>query len=140
MPEAGAPTPLARKLGLKSGHRAVLLGAPPGWQVPDPPAGVRLRRRTRLGAERLDLVVAFFRSLGPLGARLEGLGRAVAPDGSLWVAWPRRAGGHRSDITESAIRDAALPLGLVDVKVAALDEDWSGLKLVWRREVRAGLA
>jgi hypothetical protein len=54
----------------------------------------------------------------------------------LWVAWPRRAGGHRSDITDTVIREHALPMGLVDVKVAAIDEDWSGLRLVWRVENR----
>jgi len=62
--------------------------------------------------------------------------RYAAPDRSLWIAWPRKAGGHDSDITENGIRDVVLPLGLVDVKVAALDDDWSGLKVVWRRERR----
>lgn len=140
MPDGAPATALARKLGLKEGHRAALVGAPAGWQVPGVPEGTTLRRRARLGDGRLDLLVAFFRRLGPLESQLEALGRAVAPDGALWVAWPRRAGGHTSDITERAIRETALPLGLVDVKVAALDEDWSGLKLVWRRRLRAGLS
>jgi hypothetical protein len=60
----------------------------------------------------------------------------IFPGGALWVAWPRRAGGHDSDITDREIRALALPLGLVDVKVAALDQDWSGLRLVWRTEHR----
>jgi hypothetical protein len=67
---------------------------------------------------------------------MAGLGDAVFPDGALWAAWPRRAGGHDSDITDAVVREVALPLGLVDVKVAALDEDWSGLKLVWRKARR----
>ena len=60
-------------------------------------------------------------------------------DGALWLAWPRRAGGHRSDITDNEIRAVVLPLGLVDIKVAALDDDWSGLKVVWRKELRPNL-
>jgi hypothetical protein len=60
----------------------------------------------------------------------------IVPGGAIWAAWPRRAGGHESDIREQDVRAVALPLGLVDVKVAALDEDWSGLRLVWRRERR----
>ena len=140
MPDVPSTTALAKKLGVKTGHRVALVGAPPGWEIPDLPEGVRVRRRSSLGADGVDVAVAFFRELTPLRADLEGLGRAVAPHGSLWVAWPRRAGGHTSDITDNEVRDAALPLGLVDVKVAALDGDWSALKLVWRREVRASLA
>jgi hypothetical protein len=139
VPGATSATPLAKKLGIKEGQRVALVGAPAGWHVPGLPGGVEVRRRSRPGADALDLVVAFFRRLRPLEAQLEVWGRAVAPDGSLWVAWPRRAGGHTSDITDVAVRDAAVLLGLVDVKVAALDADWSGLKLVWRRERRAGL-
>ena len=61
---------------------------------------------------------------------------ALAPTSALWIAWPRRAGGHRSDITDSLVRETLLPIGVVDVKVAALDEDWSGLKFVWRKDRR----
>lgn len=82
------------------------------------------------------MVIAFFPDAAALTTAIAVLGRAVFPDGSLWVAWPRRAGGHRSDITDDVVRAAALPHGLVDVKVAALDDDWSGLKLVWRKELR----
>jgi hypothetical protein len=60
-------------------------------------------------------------------------------DGGLWIAWPRKVAGHESDITENRLREIILPTGLVDTKVAALDEDWSGLKFVWRKELRAGL-
>jgi hypothetical protein len=67
---------------------------------------------------------------------LPGLAERIFPAGALWVAWPRRAAGHESDIRESDIRALALPLGLVDVKVAAIGEDWSGLRLVWRAERR----
>jgi hypothetical protein len=63
----------------------------------------------------------------------------MQPNGSLWLAWPRKAGGHTSDISDNEIRRVVLPLGLVDVKVAALDVDWSGLKIMWRKELRSTL-
>jgi hypothetical protein len=72
-----------------------------------------------------------------LPERLPGLVKRIYPDGALWVAWPRRAGGHHSDITDNTIREQALPLGVVDVKVAAIDDDWSGIRLVWRLANRA---
>jgi hypothetical protein len=124
-------TPLAKKLGIKPGHRLALVGAPAGWAVPDLPDGV-----TAGAPEGADVVVAFHRSAAELEAGIEALGRAIYPDGMVWIAWPRKAGGHESDITENGIRDVVLPLGLVDTKVAALDDDWSGLKVVWRRERR----
>ncbi|MBU1587581.1 MAG: DUF3052 domain-containing protein, partial [Actinobacteria bacterium] len=65
-----------------------------------------------------------------------GLGDRIRPAGALWIAWPRKAAGHVSDVTENLLREIALPLGLVDNKVATIDPDWSGLRLVWRRENR----
>lgn len=124
-------TPLAKKLGIKPGHRLALVAAPVGWAVPALPEGVEVG-----AAEGADVVLAFFRAFADLDAGIEGLGRAIFPDGAVWIAWPRRAGGHDSDITENGIRDVVLPLGLVDTKVAALDDNWSGLKVVWRRERR----
>jgi len=124
-------TPLAKKLGIKPGHRLALKDAPEGWAVPDLPDGV-----TAGPPEGADVVVAFHRSAAELTAGIEALGQAIFPDNALWIAWPRKAGGHTSDITENGIRDVVLPLGLVDTKVAALDDDWSGLKVVWRRERR----
>ena len=124
-------TPLAKKLGIKPGHRLALKDAPEGWAVPDLPDGV-----TAGPPEGADVVVAFHRSAAELAAGIEALGQAIFPDNALWIAWPRKAGGHTSDITENGIRDVVLPLGLVDTKVAALDDDWSGLKVVWRRERR----
>ena len=118
----------AAKLGLRRGQRVHLDQPPPGWDLADPPTGL-----VDAGADGpADLIIAFFHSPGDLGARLGGLARRIFPAGALWVAWPRRAGGHRSDITDSVIREYALPIGLVDVKVAAIDHDWSGLRLVWR--------
>jgi len=129
-------TPLHRKLGIKQGHIVALLGEPTGWKIEDLPDGVLLRNRAR---GPLDVIVAFFDSKAILERRLAVLVRALRADGSLWLAWPRKATGHRSDISENALREIVLPIGLVDVKVAALDEHWSALKFVWRRELRSKL-
>ena len=124
--------PQAAKLGLKPGQRVQLYHPPAGWALSDPPAGL-----DEPGPDgQADVILAFFTRAGEIGEQLGELARRIYPAGALWVAWPRRAAGHRSDITENFIRDSALPLGLVDVKVAAIDEDWSGLRLVWRVEKR----
>jgi hypothetical protein len=128
-----AGTPLARKIGVKEGQRVALVHAPARWSIPTLPAGVTVRRRT--DRPPFDVIVAFFRQLQVVGDVASGL----TPDGGLWTAWPRRAAGHQSDITDNGIRSLVLPLGLVDVKVAALGDDWSGLKLVWRKETRSRL-
>jgi hypothetical protein len=145
-------TPLVRKIGIKEGNRVTLVNAPDGWAVPDLPDDV-LVSRTALARSapdrparppsdapvdpRAEIVLAFVREFAELDRGIGQLADAITPDGALWLAWPRRAGGHVSDITDNRIRDVVLPLGLVDVKVAALDEDWSGLKIVWRKERRA---
>jgi Protein of unknown function (DUF3052) len=133
-------TPLAKKLGCKPAGRLFTREAPAGFAVPDLPDGCTAGKLGPDGTagERGDVVVAFFRARAALEEAIAGLGKAIFPDGSLWIAWPRRAAGHESDIREQDVRDLALPLGLVDVKVAALDEDWSGLRLVWRTERRGG--
>ena len=125
-------TPQARKLGLKPGHRVRIDQPPDGWTLDQPPELVRLV--TEPGAA--DVILSFFRHAAEIPARLPALARAIYPAGALWIAWPRKAGGHRSDITENLLRDQALPLGIVDVKVAALDEDWSALRFVWCVENR----
>ncbi len=136
MPAGYSSTPLATKLGLKPGHRLVLVHAPSGWSVEGLPNDVSvLRRRTPLA----DVAVAFFSQAADLKREVGALSTSIVPDGALWLAWPRRASGHLSDITDQGVRRAILPLGLVDVKVAALDDDWSGLKMVWRKERRPGL-
>jgi hypothetical protein len=101
---------------------------PDGWQLDSPPDG--LLPADDDGAA--DVIVAFFRSAAEMGARLPGLTQRIFPAGAVWAAWPRRAGGHDSDITDNVVRAYALPLGVVDVKVAAIDADWSGIRLVWR--------
>ena len=124
--------PQAAKLGLRPGQRVHLHHPPPGWDFADPPDG--LIEAGRDGPA--DLIVAFFGCRTAMAGELDGLARRIYRAGALWVAWPRRAGGHSSDITDNVIREHALPIGLVDVKVAAIDDDWSGLRLVWRVENR----
>jgi hypothetical protein len=124
-------TPQNRKLGLKPGMRVGLDALPPGWEFTDPPP-IELSE-----TGPVDVLVWFVRAdaeLADAGRR----GERIFPAGALWIAWPRKAAGHVSDVTENGIRAAVLPLGLVDVKVAAIDDDWSGLKIVWRVEKRSG--
>lgn len=126
------------KLGLGDEDCLVLIDAPAKLQIPGRPATARVSReraRERDGAAA-QAILAFFASLAALSEQLPALAQRIFPAGALWVAWPRRAAGHESDIRESDIRELALPLGLVDVKVAAIGEDWSGLRLVWRVERR----
>jgi hypothetical protein len=129
-------TPLHRKLGLKPGSDLGLIGAPAGWSVRDLPEAVAVHRGARPPVQPAEVMVAFVRAQAELVRLLPALTESLAADASLWIAWPRRAGGHTSDITDTSLRDAVLPTGLVDTKVAALDDDWSGLKFVWRTELR----
>jgi hypothetical protein len=130
-------TPLAKKLGLKDGGVFALLDAPPSWAVPDLPAGVTVtrtsRQRTRLA--EVDVALVFCRAASDVAA-VPVLVESLPARSALWVAWPRKAGGHVSDVDENLLREVLLPTGVVDVKVAALDVDWSGLKFVWRKENR----
>jgi hypothetical protein len=97
-----------------------------GWSLTDPPELTYIA-----GDDPADLIVAFFTEAQQLGHRLPDLARRIFPSGILWIAWPRRAGGYESDITDNLIRSKILEMGLVDTKVAAIDEDWSGQKVVW---------
>ena len=126
-------TPLAKKLGLTDGADVVTLFAPDGFA--DLLDGVPVSSASRV-PRRADVIVGFFTKRADLAKRIEGCGKAIFPDGSIWVAWPKRASGVATDITEDTVRDVALPLGLVDNKVCAIDDTWSGLRVVWRRELR----
>ena len=136
MPDGYSGTPLVKKLGLKQGHAVALVGAPETWSIPDMEPGMTVRRDLRGNPE---VVIAFVRSRAELRRRIPRLVKALSATGSLWMVWPRKAGGHVSDVTEQLLRDELLPNGLVDTKVAALDADWSGLRFVWRRERRASI-
>jgi hypothetical protein len=133
-PAGYSGTPQLRKLGITPDARLVVVHAPRGWIFAEPVApGVRLSASDHVSPA--TVVLAFVREPTQLGS-LQEWGDRVFPAGAVWVAWPRKAGGHASEMTENMIRDEALALGLVDVKVAAIDSDWSGLKLVWRKELR----
>ncbi len=126
-------TPLAKKLGIKAGSRLAVLGAPPGFEIEALPEGVEVRTAAR---GPLDVVVSFHTSRADLARRLPVLMRAMHVDAGLWVAWPKKASGVPTDITEDTVREVALPTGLVDVKVCAIDDTWSGLRLCLRKELR----
>ena len=115
VPAGYSGTPLPKKLGVKDGNRLTLVGAPPDWTIDGLPAGVQVARKRTV--PQSDVVVAFFRDQATLRRQVPGLSGAITADAALWLAWPRRAGGHRSDITDNTVRYVALPLGLVDVKV-----------------------
>lgn len=132
-PSAGySGTPQLRKLGISAGTRLAVVGRPRGWDFAEPLVDVVAVRGT---VSPVDVLVAFARTPAELDG-MAGWGERVFPAGSIWVAWPRKASGHVSEVDENLIRTRALDLGLVDVKVAAIDVDWSGLKLVWRKELR----
>jgi hypothetical protein len=128
-------TPLVKKLGFKAGMKVVVLNGPEGFDgtLGELPEGVVVARR--LGGSK-DMVICFVTERAVLARRLDGLRKAIAPDGTVWVAWPKKASGVLTDVTEDVIREVVLPTGLVDVKVCAIDATWSGLKLVIRKELR----
>jgi hypothetical protein len=128
-------TPLAKKLGIKPGHRLAILGAPAGFAIHDLPPGVE--SRTRLGGVS-DVIVSFHTQRADLAERVPALMQGLHVDGGVWAAWPKRASGLPTDITEDVVREVCLPTGLVDVKVCAIDDTWSGLRLCLRKELRPG--
>jgi hypothetical protein len=128
-------TPLARKLGIKEGARVALLAAPPGFddELSPLPDGVRVLRRL---APDLDVAVLFVTERRELERRFPAVAGSITPAGGFWVAWPKKASKVATDLTEDVLREVGLPKGLVDNKVCAVTEVWSGLRFVWRRENR----
>jgi hypothetical protein len=129
-------TPLWKKLGYKDSSAVYLDGAPADYVAKlHLPADISVQwvRRETTGVSFIHL---FTTSKSVLKMKLEGFRGLLAPAGVLWVSWPKKNAGITSDITEDIVREAALPLGLVDIKVCAVDEIWSGLKLVIRKELR----
>jgi hypothetical protein len=131
LPLAGySGTPLAKKLGIRDGTRVALLSAPDGFaDALDLPTGVHLKTEAR---GRLDVMVFFVTRRKELTRRFAALARALEPDGGLWIAWPKRTSGVATDLSENPIRDIGVSNGLVDNKVAAIDDTWSGLRFVYR--------
>jgi hypothetical protein len=129
-------TPLARKLGLTPGSEAVVVHPPrPYDQIVSPlPEGVRLRHRLHPGAEFIHF---FARNRADLAGRFPRLASALADEGTLWISWPKKGSPLAADLDENGVREIGLPTGLVDVKVCAVDDDWSGLKFVRRLSNRS---
>ena len=130
-------TPLPKKLGIKEGGVVALLRAPDGFDATlgDLPAGVTVRRRAQ-GTN--DVVVTFHTRRSDFEATLPKALHAMDVDGGLWVAWPKRASKVPTDMTEDVVREVCLPLGLVDNKVCAIDDTWSALRFVQRKDQRRG--
>ncbi|MEP6821155.1 MAG: DUF3052 domain-containing protein [Chthoniobacterales bacterium] len=128
-------TPLVRKLGVRPNERLVALNAPENYAalLPGLPEGVKIVDRLRAGAQFAHL---FVKERTVLAKRLRELREKLDDAGILWISWPKKASKVATDITEDVIREEALPLGFVDVKVCAVDGTWSGLKLMVRRENR----
>jgi hypothetical protein len=126
-------TPLPRKLGIKPGHRVLILSAPAEFELAGLPEGVRVGRAAR---GKADVMISFHTERAGLARRMPRLRAAMEPAAGLWIAWPKRASKVPTDLTEDVVRELALANRLVDNKVAALDETWSGLRLVIRLKDR----
>ena len=132
-------TPLAKKLGIKPGFTLAVVNPPAAYhQLVDPmPNGVTIHSAV---TDSTDMVHLFCTQRTDLASALKWIIAQLRPDAAVWVSWPKKASKVSTDITEDTIREVALPLGLVDIKVCAVDEIWSGLKLVIRKENRADRA
>jgi hypothetical protein len=129
-------TPLPKKLGIKPGARVAVLCAPDGFldsALRPLPNGVEMRSRAR---GPLDVIVLFTKSRADLARRFDKLAAAMDAAGGLWIAWPKKSSGVATDLDQTVVMDIGLATGLVDNKVAALDDTWSGLRFVIRRENR----
>jgi hypothetical protein len=129
-------TPLPQKLGIKEGFTLCVRGAPGKYAdlVTPLPAGVRMASKV---TDRTDIVHIFSTARAKLSAELGAARKALRDDATIWVSWPKKSSRVPTDITEDTVREVAFPLGLVDIKVCAVDDTWSGLKLVVRKENRA---
>jgi hypothetical protein len=131
--------PVVQKLGVKPGFRILCVGAPAAYAdiVGKLPAGVTMASAAKAP---LDMVHLFVTEAKGLAAKLRDYRKAIAPDGMIWVSWPKKSSGVATDLSDVVVRDTALPLGLVDIKVCAIDDTWSGLKFVIPRDQRTGPA
>ncbi len=135
MPAGYSGTPLAKKLGIKPGHRVGLIGAPEGFEetLEGLPENVRFGRRA---AGRFDVIVFFTKKAADLNRRFAQLAAGLDKAGGLWVAWPKKSSGVATDVVEGLVRHTGLDAGLVDNKICAVDETWSGLRFVYRLKDR----
>ena len=128
-------TPLAKKLGFKPGQRVSAPGAPPNYRKLLAPLPEDIEFQARV-SKNTDIVHFFTTSKAELAKNLLAWLKVLGPEAAIWVSWPKKTSKVSTDITEDTIRAVALPMGLVDIKVCAVDETWSGLKLVLRKELR----
>jgi hypothetical protein len=128
-------TPLPQKLGIKPGLSVVTIDAPTNYRrlLGTIPEGVTFSDRLK---PESNFVHVFVRRRSELEKKVSVLRKKIADTGTVWISWPKKSSGVSTDVTEDVVRDVALPLGFVDVKVCAIDETWSGLKLMVRRENR----
>jgi hypothetical protein len=129
MPSGYSGTPIVQKLGIKPGFCVFVAGAPADYatMTGELPAQVKIVSRLT-GA--IDMIHLFAASSAGLGNKLKAYRAAIRPDGMIWVSWPKKSSGVETDLSDVVVRNTALPLGLVDIKVCAVDEMWSGLKFV----------
>lgn len=130
-------TPLAKKLGIKAGMVVQTVNAPENYAALVDPLPDNVTIGSARGKE-LDLIHVFSTTRSELGRALGNYLGKIKQNGAIWVSWPKKSSGIASEITEDTVREVALPLGLVDIKVCAVDDVWSGLKLVIRKENRKG--
>ena len=131
-------TPLWKKLGYKAGTSAFVESEPANYRsLLALPADVHVNWLAHVKSD-VDFVHLFANAASELKRKLKWYRTKIVPDGVIWVSWPKKSSGVKTDLSEDTIRDHALPMGLVDIKVCAVDDTWSGLKLVIRKEQRAG--
>jgi hypothetical protein len=126
-------TPLPKKLGIAPGANVAIVGAPDGWAAATMPD---VEHATAAEDPPYDVILWFLKRRADLEAGFEAMANHLTPAGGLWIAWPKKASKVPTDITEDVLREVGLPYGVVDNKVCAVDEVWSGLRFVWRRENR----
>ena len=135
MPAGYSKTPLAKKLGIKQGDSVVTINEPADFRS----LLVGLPQDTSFTDDlstKPEIVIGFFTSQADLDSHLAQMGNAVFPDRTIWIAWPKRTSGVETDLTGDVVRATVLETHLVDVKVCAISDIWSGLKVVWRKERR----
>ena len=125
-PAGYSGTPLPKKLGMTGGKRVLVVGAPDGFALDG------ITAHTRAGRDPYDVILAFCPDQATLHRRFAPLAGKLVDNGALWIGWPKKASGVRTDLDENVVRDHGLAVGLVDVKVAAIDPTWAGLKFVYR--------
>lgn len=131
-------TPLPQKLGIKTGHRVALIDAPKDFRSTLGELPVHVVLTEKLGGSPSNVIVWFVTKQSILARRFTSIAKHLDPSGGLWVAWPKKASGVPTDVNENTVRAVALAAGLVDNKVCAIDDTWSGLRCVVRLKDRPG--